>query len=588
MKGRKSDAGPKVAVSLVLTLADDSAQAVMVRPAGRSGRKNYTGHFKYAFRQSTVLGKIRRNCPGLAVSAASMAVLLLSLVFLSVSPAFTAENGFDVLRKWVRPGGNVTIKLGPQINTANIRYLRLAGRAAIRDIPLDIGQIRRKVVVVEIPAAMDADTYQTSLVDEEGRELGINGPRLKIAASDKAEERPVITKIVPIASYPKHGRYNFDITGENFGEDIQGIKILINDTAFTFDKMLREHGSGSSIQECGQGVSCLVWGWKKLSVRGLSLKESQVIRPMAASVVIDGIESDKKAIILSPVDRVLPGIIAFAALGCLMLLVYLMYRHKAAQYKVSGRSYLTMAFFFIDPKTNTYSLSHLQLILWSAAAVVAYVYLATSRALVQWDWQLCEIPENLPMLLGISAGTTVLSIGATGFRGSKGAGSLHPEWADFISSGGVFAPERLQFFLWTVIGVFSFISATLAQDPASVTDLPRIPDSFIPLMGISSVGYLAGKVTRKPGPNITRLIPASNQAAGAVKIRVLGENLSPRAQVMLNGTLLQTEEVSVGPEAHADAEFVAELVISPTSKDFSAKEKTAVKIVNPDGQSAEK
>ncbi len=523
----------------------------------------------------------------------SMAVVLLnllfSLLFLDVSPAFSEKVGFEVIPRWIRPGpdSSVTIKLRPEVDISNMLYLRMSGHAGIRDFPLKNDQIQRRIVIVGIPAGMAAGNYETSLVDADGKDLGIYGTRLKIAASDKAEEKPAISKIVPIASYPKHGRYNFDITGENFGNDIRGIKVLINDTTYTFDKTLQVRGGTIPAEKCGENISCLIWGWKKLSVRGLSLNGLEIIRPMSASVTIDGIESDKKTIILSPVDRAVPGILAFAALGCLSFMVYLMYRRKASLYQVNGKSYPVISFLFIDPKTNTYSLSQLQLILWSAAAVVAYVYLAASRALVQWDWRLCEVPENLPMLLGISAGTTVLSIGATGVRGSKGSGSLHPELGDFISSGGVFAPERLQFFLWTVIGVFSFISATLAQDPASVTNLPRIPDSFLPLMGISSVGYLAGKVTRKPGPNISRIVPAKTDA-GLPALRILGENLSPRAQVMVNDKLIQNDEISAGSTAHADAEFVSELIVTTTEGIVESVGETMVKIVNPDGQSAEK
>ncbi|MCK9294800.1 MAG: IPT/TIG domain-containing protein [Desulfobulbaceae bacterium] len=515
-----------------------------------------------------------------------MLMLLLPLLGLGPPPAFGAESGFEIIPKWVRPGRSVTIKLGPEVNTATTMFLRLSGRTAVRDFPLNSDQINRRIIEVRIPAAINAGKYETSLVDQDGRDLGIYGSGLKIAASDKAEDKPVITKIVPSASYPLHGRYGFDIIGENFGDDVRGIKILINDTAITFDNTLQRHGGATSEKDCKEGGSCLVWGWKKLSVRGLSLTGRQIIRPMAASIAVDGIESDKKTIILSPVDRAMPGIIAFAALGILTLLVYLMFRRKASLHQVNGQPYRAMAFLFIEPKTNTFSLSQLQLILWLAAAVVAYTYLAASRALVQWDWRLCEVPENLPLLLGISAGTTVLSLGATGFRGSKGSGPLHPEWGDFISSGGVFAPERLQFFLWTVIGVFGFISATLAQDPASVTELPRIPDSFIPLMGVSSVGYLAGKVTRKPGPNISRVVKTAD-AAAPMTLRILGENLSPKAQVTINGTLLQTEEVSAVPAARPDPEFVTELIVTPAIITLTDADTVAVKIVNPDGQSAE-
>ena len=61
-----------------------------------------------------------------------------------------------------------------------------------------------------------------------------------------------------------------------------------------------------------------------------------------------------------------------------------------------------------------------------------------------WNWALSKVPDNLPTMLGISAGTAALSIGTTGIRGSKGAGSPHPELGDFITSGGVFSAERFQ------------------------------------------------------------------------------------------------------------------------------------------------
>ena len=123
-----------------------------------------------------------------------------------------------------------------------------------------------------------------------------------------------------------------------------------------------------------------------------------------------------------------------------------MCRREVSRHRIKGQTHFTLAYLFIDPRTNTYSLSQLQLILWSAAAIVAYMYLAVSQALVQWDWKLCEFPENLPMLLGISVGTTVLSLGATGMRGSKGAGPVHPELGDFITREACSRPNGSSFF----------------------------------------------------------------------------------------------------------------------------------------------
>ncbi len=519
--------------------------------------------------------------------AALLVIVLISLVFLFLRPAFASEKGLEVVPKWVRPDSSITVKLGTEVDTAKKIFLRLTGRAKVSDFYLDISQIHRRIIEVKIPETMRAGIYETSIVDENGMELVARGSDLKIAASDKAEEKPVITKIVPIASYATNARYDFDIIGENFGDDVRGIKILINDIVLKFENPVQEQRGETSVKDCGERFPCLIWGWKKLSVRGYSLKGLHISRPMTASVEIDGIESNRKTIVLSPVDRATPGVIAFAVLGVLILLAYLLSRRKAAEYQVNGQSYNTMAYFFIDSETNTYSLSRLQLILWSAAAVVAYVYLTASQSLVQWNWALSKVPDNLPTMLGISAGTAALSIGTSGIHGSKGAGSRHPELGDFITSGGVFSAERLQFFLWTVIGVFAFVSGTLAQDPSTVNELPQIPDSFISLMGFSSLGYLAGKVARKPGPIISQLAPPPPYTAAGTTLRIIGVNLSPRAQVRLNGELLRTGEISVDSMMQADTQFVAELILTPTIIAPATSGVAVVKVINPDGQSAE-
>ena len=105
-----------------------------------------------------------------------MLMLLLPLLGLVLPPAFGAESGFEIIPKWVRPGRSVTIKLGPEVNTATTMFLRLSGRTAVRDFPLNSDQIHRRVIEVRIPAAMNAGKYETSLVDQDGRDLGITGP----------------------------------------------------------------------------------------------------------------------------------------------------------------------------------------------------------------------------------------------------------------------------------------------------------------------------------------------------------------------------------------------------------------------------
>src|SRR5262249_46161313 len=155
------------------------------------------------------------------------------------------------------------------------------------------------------------------------------------------------------------------------------------------------------------------------------------------------------------------------------------------------------------PETNTYSLSKTQFYAWTAAAVFGYIYLTISRSWVQGDLTFANIPANLPGIIAVSATTTAVAVGITSAKGSKGSGELNPSLADLVSSGGVIVAERLQFFVWTIIGVIAFIALTLSIEPGHIKDLPPIPEKFLYLMGISSFGYLGGKLARKPGPVIS-------------------------------------------------------------------------------------
>jgi hypothetical protein len=157
---------------------------------------------------------------------------------------------------------------------------------------------------------------------------------------------------------------------------------------------------------------------------------------------------------------------------------------------------------FLDRETATYSLSKFQFYIWTAVSVMAYLYLAASRAWVQGVWTFIALPDNLPGIVFISGATGVMAVVATNSRGPKGAGDVHPSLADFVSSGGVVAVERVQFLIWTIIGALMFLFLSLFQTPVDILELPKVPDSFLQLMGISSLGYLGGKFARKPGPVI--------------------------------------------------------------------------------------
>jgi hypothetical protein len=175
----------------------------------------------------------------------------------------------------------------------------------------------------------------------------------------------------------------------------------------------------------------------------------------------------------------------------------------------------------------------LQLLLWTCASVFTY-YFYLCRILIQWSNEFPDVPAGMATLIGLSAGTTVAAAGLTAARGPKGAGPLSPTPADFISSGGVVVAERFQFFVWTIVGVLSFVGVVLNSDPAHLSTLPPIPDNFLALMGVSSAGYLAGKAVRKAGPVISRVDASGTVSGDKLVLKVDGQNIEQKAKIRID------------------------------------------------------
>jgi hypothetical protein len=521
---------------------------------------------------------------GLVKPSAVLVVLFLTGLANGPSPA-AADNKIQLKPGATRPGGTISVKPTDPLDAPQKVFVRLTGPSQLDDFPIDRAEVGRGRFRITLPKEMRQGRYDVEVVTEQGQVVA-GGGHLKILAT----ETPTITKILPHPTYATDGTYSFEVAGENFAYEAEDNLIKINDVAIVFEKKLTDRGRRLKSDSCEKKMPCLIGNRRSLQIFGVSLEKVSVYRPTHLTVQVDSLVSPEKALVLSWAQRRTPGLIAFGVLVVLSAVVFVMARQKAARYRPHEKGYTTLAYFFIEPETNTYSLSRLQLILWTAAAVIAYVYLAASQSLVQWRWELPDVPEGLPALLGVSVGTTALALGATEVRGSKGAGPLHPSLGDFVTNGGVLAPERLQFFVWTIIGVIGFVAATLAQDPATVAELPKVPSNFVPLMGVSALGYLAGKVVRKAGPIIKQLAPEPPYGPGAPAaggIRIVGESLSPRAQVSINGELVPSNGVTVPPPQSATSEFVTELLATPPSIAPAAVRVPAVKVVNPDGQSAE-
>jgi hypothetical protein len=267
--------------------------------------------------------------------------------------------------------------------------------------------------------------------------------------------------------------------------------------------------------------------------------------------------------------------------------------------------------FLVDEETNTYSLTRLQLYLWTIASLFGYLYLTLCYSLVQGRLEFANVPAGLPTLLLTSVGTSVLAGTITTMKGSMGAGQLNPSFADFFSHGGVVAPERLQFFLWTIVGVILFVGLTLGYSPETIDNLPGLPDGYLTLSGISAAALLGGKLARRAGPKITSVtwqsptalaIQGSDLSAAAT---VVIRRLATGERVAIDGRQLMNEKerrakIAGGASSGATSEEVGEvieldltgvkpdwLVQSPPDAAPDQTKGYLLTFTNPDGQIAE-
>jgi hypothetical protein len=245
----------------------------------------------------------------------------------------------------------------------------------------------------------------------------------------------------------------------------------------------------------------------------------------------------------------------------------------------------------LDKDSETYSLSKLQFFVWTAASLFGYVYLGLARQLVQGQIELSDLPKNLPGILLASTGTVVVAQGINVAKGSKGSGGVRASLFDLVSTGGVVSVERFQFLVWTVVGVGGFLYVLLSADPGSLRDLPSIPEGFLSLMGISSFGYLGGKLARKPGPVVDQAGALADPAARKLELTLRGRSLSKNAVYSLDGKELKAEtdyEVAdVVVEADSSSGTASKLLLrfkAPQPSWLTGRHQLVLE--NPDGQRA--
>lgn len=405
-----------------------------------------------------------------------------------------------------------------------------------------------------------------------GNQVSIISPQ----AIEVTAKPPQIATVSPKVIYLAHKQDTFTVIGSGFSEDAADYSLNFLDD---------QSPTGYTQQLSADHRQLTFFGVK---VPGRPGKKG-------FTVAVNGVASNPAEVTFSEVEPNTPRVWAVALLAGIVLLIYLLLRagRKNVEHTVDGRKYFLTAL-FLDKQTNTYSLSQCQFYAWTAVSILGYIYLVTAKSLIQGSMSFPDIPAGLPGILLASAGTTVLAAGVASAKGDKGAGEIQPSLADFITTGGVVAAERLQFVVWTIVGISTFLGLVFLSDPATIDTLPQIPSGFLELMGISSAGYIGGKLARKAGPTITSIAPSLKD--GILSLELHGTGLSQNAAFKIGDDLVASDqilgdkhlpEVIQRDENSGDPTFATILRLSIANpKTNWLAEKVELTITNPDQQKA--
>lgn len=150
------------------------------------------------------------------------------------------------------------------------------------------------------------------------------------------------------------------------------------------------------------------------------------------------------------------------------------------------------------------SLGRFQILLWTFVIVFAYMTISFVRILSGVSAPVA-FPENIVTLLGINAGSTVISYGVSAgkYRLKAKAPQKPPEsLSTMLDENKQFSITRFQMLSWTLValliflGTFFTLMANLPSDLAQL-DLPNVSTTLVALTGISQGTYLTGKQVSK-------------------------------------------------------------------------------------------
>lgn len=303
-------------------------------------------------------------------------------------------------------------------------------------------------------------------------------------------------------------------------------------------------------------------------------------KTFALNVTADGVHLQKQ----TRIKIVYTGWMYLWASGLVLILIGVIYALYKFRSRLQGEvRYNFVKMLLLEPENQTYSLSRAQFSTWLLVIIWSYLFLYIAHGFVERNWSFPNLGNSVYAFV-ISLGTLLASQATNRTMGVKGAGELHPSLSDLVVHGGVLALDRVQQIVWTLIAAGMFIKVVVSTY-ATATELPDIPAQLLTLMGLSSAGYLGGKLVRGPGPVIEQV----TAAAGSVILKIEGKHLSKDAFVWLDGVQQAKDKVTATVDDPDDPiKFAKELTVTldMTIDDWNANAH-AITVVNPDAQRAD-
>jgi hypothetical protein len=515
-------------------------------------------------------------------------VLLAGASSLAAQPAVTPGFTFPTS---LQAGQNATVT-GTGLDAVTAVALQLAGKPSI-----SVANFTKTSATLSftIPAATAAGSYtvvltpggQIAAVLTVAASAAPVPPPAPVAAAAPASSLPVVDSVFPTAPSPVQDRFDFEINGSNFNPppatNIVNVKGQ-GDIAFRHSEApdgCKQYLTNPDELPC---LEASIDG-RRLSIFGFQRRYAYQ-GPIEVRVLVNGAASGFMSFTLSRVNHRIIVWLTFVVFVVLMYIVYRLVARGIQPYVIAGHKCSPLEAFVLDKETNSYSLSKFQSLAFSLVFFFAYIYIFLCRALVQWKFDLPDVPDNYPTLLAISAGTTAAAIGLGSVRGTKGAGPVQPSAADFVSNGGMVAADRFQFFVWTLIACSGFIALILMQDPATVNTFPTFPTGLLYVMGVSAGGYLGGKAARNPGPVLKEV--QATASGDDLHVKLIGANLDKMAKFRIDTAEQTPKAAATGSfQPGAPQGYCTDLTFDLVRAASFAQGDHTFEIVNADGLGAQ-